>query len=462
MNKLVKKSPLTPEKIAEIKAINPDLYTDMVERYGEEAVTNNYLVKFNIFTEGKNVIGSDGTVYNITRDVTDFGVEPIQLGLQQIYQATKWKWMDYIKHGVNRVKSKFRDTAKDELGYIPMMTNHKDIVENRHGWLAGESLRLEEIEGHLCLTGDVLLVSPLSKYNWLIGLWDEVSPTFRGLAISELSFVPEPAQLTNSSFNLGENMKNNLENSNLILSNLDKSDIISQLEAAKYAAELEEQNNKLLQHQALVDGSLSSLVAGKVISSGSAANVRSELMSFSIGDVQKVARVIKNIRSSKYDPFLNQPQTVALEGNTAIMKTKDQHYLEFVQANPLIKDNNEMSTKFEAYYADIVKTSSFNAGAGQIKDPKQALADALELVKASGLKEDPEIAKLIAEAGVVKAPAEPAQQEPAPASFSAANQTTNAMDAYKQLLESGVGELLKENEALKSRLSKIEQTITGV
>lgn len=459
MSQLIRKSPITPEKLAEIKNNNADLYHDMVERYGEDAVINNYLVKFNIFTEGKDVIGSDGTVYEITRDITDFTSNPVKLGLNQIYQASKWKWTDYLKHGVNRVKSKFINTPKDELGYVPMMTNHKDVIENRHGWLAGESLQLEDINGCMCLTGEVLLVSPLSKYNWLTGLWDEVSPTFRGLAISELSFVTEPAQLTNSSFNLGDIMNNNLEFSKKDATNLEISDIIKQLGAAREAAIQEKQNNQSLQHQAIVNGCLTGLVASKVISSGSAASLKSELMSFSLGDVNKVARIVKNIRSSRYDPFLNQPQTVALEGNMAIMKTKDEHYLEFVQANPHIKDTGEMNAKFEVHYQNLVKQSSFNAGSGAVTDPKQALTNALELVKGANLTDDPEIKQLLAGAGLSSVTI---AQEPAPAASFAAPTENQAMEAYTKLLESGVGVLQKENEALKARLAKIEQTITGV
>ena len=51
-SKLVKTYPISDQDLQTMQSSFPELYNDMVRKYGEHAVKNNFLVKFQILTEG--------------------------------------------------------------------------------------------------------------------------------------------------------------------------------------------------------------------------------------------------------------------------------------------------------------------------------------------------------------------------------------------------------------------------
>jgi hypothetical protein len=422
----VKVAPIDKASIEALRNSAPTLYRDIVERYGEQAVKNNFLVRYQLLTEGKDVLTKNGSKVTITPEL-----------IHAVYQASKAKWTDYVKkamRGDYRLKSKYQQYPSDEFGYIPLMTNHKPTIENKHGWLVSESLAVEVIDGNTCLTGNCLLVSPESKYNHLTKNWFEVSPTFVNNAINEVSYIPHGAQLDNTSFSQPNNPDQELYNTNI-----ENFDIIAEIKKLKTLSEEQERLNEEIARNTKINRTVDKLVADKIICTGQIEQVKN-VMSFSAPD-EIVVKTLQ-IANSSFNPYANQPKILNVKGNINMAKTKDQVYLEWMEQNPQHKDKSlsAVTAEFETYYSGL--NASFSAPDVTLEDPKANLLKAIDAAKAAGLDigsinasfSTPEIATTTATQAVEKP----------------ANQYDKLL---QDTLEKGIQATTTENEKLKQELA---------
>lgn len=429
----VKVAPIDKASIEALKKSAPTLYRDIVEKYGEDAVTNNFLVRYQLLTEGKDVLTKDGSKVTITPEL-----------IHAVYQASKAKWTDYVKkamRGDYKLKSKYQQYPSDEFGYVPLMTNHKPTIENKHGWLVSESLAIEtvNVEGvsKLCLAGNCLLVSPESKYNHLTKNWFEVSPTFVNNAINEVSYVPYGAQLDNTSFSQPDNPDQELDNTNI-----ENSDIIAEIKKLKTLSQEQERLNEEIAKSQKINRTVDKLVADKIICTGQIEQVKN-VMSFSAPD-EIVAKTLQ-IANSSFNPYANQPKILHVKGNINMAKTKDQVYLEWMEQNPQHKDKplSAVTAEFETYYSSL--NASFSAPDATLEDPKANLLKAIEAAKAAGI----DVSSINASFS--------APEATPPAAVAVETHTPVPANQYDKLLqdtlEKGIAATTAENERLKQELA---------
>jgi hypothetical protein len=459
MSRIIKRLKIEQNIINELIANDPSLLTEYGDN-SEDVLKNNYLVEFVIFTEGKNVIGANNMVYDITRNETNLNSYPIKLGIEDIYRETKLSWMEKIGHKVNRWKRGVSQMPADR-GYVKIMSNHKATAENRYGWLLVDTLKTQIVDGYMVLTAQGLLVHPKGKNLWLQSVIDEVSPTFDGLRLTELSFVREAAQHTNSSFGKGGDNEESiqiLENHDLDISNLDNYDIITEIKKARENLV----KAKINSHELSVSNAVNGLVRQKIISSGMVNKITPSLMSFSAGEVDRVIDIVQQINKSSFNPWAQQPTTIAVSGNIGVFMTKDDRFKKYMDENPQIQDMSALRVKFEEHEATT--QASFNAGDVTMKNPKESLKEALELVNNAGLSNDPAIIESLAQAGFTKGEVtQPVVNEQPTASFSSPDEK-HAQEYLNSLQEKGLSLLQAENERLKQELDSFKtkvQTILG-
>ena len=158
---------------------------------------------------------------------------------------------------------------------------------NKHGYMVGGSLRLMNLDGKLHLLCKGVIISPVAKYNYINGLWREVSPTIRAnYALREISFVPVPAQLNNSSLSSGEAVLGE----NVEVNNLDQI-----IEAAKRKAEEEAQLNKIKSKEYVAESLTEKLINSGVITSSTRSAVREALIQLSSGEEPLVANLLNKV-----------------------------------------------------------------------------------------------------------------------------------------------------------------------
>lgn len=433
MNNAIKAYPINDSDLAVMQKSFPQLYNDMVVKYGEYAVKNNFLVKFQILTEGAEFTSVNEQGQRVKK-IAD------KQTLELIVKLSKLKWYHYFTNFMNgdyAMKSKFNRYPTDAVGYVPIIGNHDDKqrVENKYGWIVSSSLELKNINGKWAIVGNGVLVNPIAKFNHINDNWFEVSPTINKGVLDELSYVLHPAQEHNTSFSREDN-QNILENTNLDNTNLEKHDKIelSELElmANQYFQQQEEYNAQIKQHK---QNSVIDVLKQKQIISDGQADKLSGIFSRDDLSSADIVKVVAEVVSDGTNPYANKPKLLKLEGSN-MNKSYDDIYKELAAANPKLDsvELHKMATEQEANQF----SGKFNRSESDTKDVAAQLKTALEEAKAAGLN----VADFV---GSFSTP------EPAPAQ---ANQPIppNANDVLLAH-QVAVNDLKKENAELTAKLA---------
>jgi hypothetical protein len=273
-------------------------------------------------------------------------------------------------------------------GYAPIHLNHDD-VSTRQGYLLGNEYKvvsLPDNEGNekLHLMGKAVLVSPEAKFNYLNGLYREVSPTIQSdYTISELSYVNVPAQLTNISLSANTEEVTQI-NENVVPS---LADWESKIIAAKLAVIEEEQQNKIKQKETVAKYYTETLLKNGVIASSQRKKMENMFIQLSSGEESIVANALLAVGKS---PLNHKPKNVLLKGALDMSKTKDERFAEFRKQHGHEYKNDqfkELSDAFEKY--DAAQKIQLSTGIGEITDPILEVQNQLDaLVKAGGLTDE--------------------------------------------------------------------------
>ena len=240
-----KKVPLKPEQIKELKQ-NP-LWNELVTKFGEENVTNNYVVDYVILQEERDVYAKDGTRLDISPEL-----------IRKVYDVNQSIFDKYVNAPINKIKSFM--SGEEALGHIPVIEDHDSLMIKKHGAIVPGSLKLVNIDDKLHLMCKAVLVSPEAKWGYVTGNWREVSPTIlSSYKIAELSYVPFPAQMNNSSLSSGEGIMQQSQ---------DLTEFEIKLAEAKAKAEEEKRQNQLRRKEFTVTALTEKLINKGVIASG--------------------------------------------------------------------------------------------------------------------------------------------------------------------------------------------------
>jgi len=426
--------------LTEMQKSTPEIYHDMVTTYGLDNVKNNYEVEFIILTEDNNVIPADGNAFDIDKKF-----------IENVKNASLKAYEQYKRNPINKVKSWFNKS----VGYSPIIPSHlpKEKLRplDKLGYIVGDSYRVDNIDGKSVLLCKALLISPEAKYAYIIGGAREVSPTInQDNEVTELSYVMNPAQETNTSLSSGDNK---------VFVKAEYSDNFDyKIKQAELNYKTAKENAIIEEKQNLVYNSIENLCQKGLLPSGKKRQLESSLLSLSSGeDVLSVVKLIQN--TGGFDnPMLSKAKTVQLRGN--IEMNKNERWLKFVEENeskyPLITD---LQTAFEKY--DASRSVSLSAGEGVISDPLEDFKKALKALKEAKIdltddvKED--LRQLTAEMSLSSEEGKNVEtggvETPNNTSLSAP--VIQAQDELTDTLHKAYSATKKELEELKSTLSNI-------
>jgi len=359
-----KRLPVDKKVIEEMKKSTPDLYHDMVNRFGEENVINNLLVDYCILTEDRNIVtAKDNMTIQVNKDL-----------INRVMDASNNAFEVYLKEPINKLKSWIKE-GDATLGYTPIMLDHNQ-VSTRQGYILGGSYKAVNLDNKLHLLCKAVLIAPEAKFNYLNGLYREVSPTITGNGkISEVSIVNVPAQITNTSLSAGDDiLKDKIVTSSVADEWTDK--IIK----AKLSAEEAIQQSKITQKENLAKNLTEQLLVKGVISSSKRAKITNMFIQLSSGEEQLVANALLDIGKS---PLNYKSRSVFLKGSLDMNKTKDDRFLEFTKAH---RHEYASDSDCHAAFDKLEATSqiSLSAGEGAISDPMGDVMASLEAMKKGG------------------------------------------------------------------------------
>jgi len=410
--------PLPTYRLDELR--KNDLYNELIQKYGEENVINNYLVEVVILQEERSIYAEGGQKLHITKDFSGIINNEAYLGIEDVYKSTQSAFEKYLSAPINKLKSKLFDDV-NLLGTVPVIYDHHEDMENKHGILLAGSLRLVTIDDKLHLLGKILLISPESKFNWVTGNWNQISPGILNNKIREISFVPISAQTNSTTLSSGElqNVINNLQNVNksdiianksqIVKQNKDKDKLIDKekqlnklakklkLEKAvqkRYTAEVE-QSQRLKEVNLLADG----LIAEGVLGFNKKKTVESSLLNLSSGERNQVVDLIRKVGVKA--PLLNKPKMVLIRGDNTVnrqerlAKFQQEHAERFTAMG---KSAEDLLLAFEQDDLKYENTLNLSAGKGKIEvieDKQEAGLDYLRgLASGANTLTDAEMAQL--------------------------------------------------------------------
>jgi len=375
-----KRLPLSKDQLTAMQENSPELYNDMVNKYGLDNVVNNLLVNMVIFQEEKGIypMGQKKPI-----DINNLDVENVYIAtktaeeLRKIYKATNTAYDKFIAQPINTIKSWIDDTSY--LGYVPVVFNHPEDVSKstKHGYMVGGSLNLIKINDKLCLVCKAVLISPEAKYNYISGLWREVSPTLANNKVHEISFVlSQPAQLGNSTFSSGEVMAT-IETTGGFL---------EEIQARIHAAEVKDKEikiqNELDYRERLAKSLTSSLIKELVITSANREKVMHTFLQLSSGEeMQVVAKTMRDTTSK----FGKTPSIFNIQGAFKVdTKTRESYFNEFKELHGAeFDDASALIEGFEKSYKSHVADMQLASGEGSVSkvEPKDKMADVKSMLK---------------------------------------------------------------------------------
>lgn len=351
--------------LKQMQISTPDLYNEMVEKYGIENVENNLLIEAVVLTEDKNIVVGMNNSIKVDRDLIN-KAKRYNNGLFNVY----------IKEPVHKLKASLSG-SNDEItkAYVPVGIEHKgekrNGIEDRRGYVVGGSYRTVDIDGKLHLLCKEVLISPEAKFNYLSGLWREQSPTISANngKITEISFVNIPAQMTNIS----------LSASNETDTAAPVNEWEAKIEEAKQAHEQAQQDYKLQQKESRALSFTKQLIKKGVITSAKKEDYKEFFVQLSAPQDEMAANLMLNIKQS---PLNNKPRQVFLQGNFYMNKNKEDRFLEFSKENSGKYQGADLRAAFDKYEA--AATVSLAAGAGEVIEPMTDILGKLTSMKEAG------------------------------------------------------------------------------
>ncbi len=366
---MYKRLPIDKKVIEQMKISTPEIYRDMVEKYGEENVINNLLVPFNVLTEDKNiVVGKDQVTIKVTKEL-----------INEVMKASNSAFQVYLKEPINRLKSWITE-GDSSLGYTPIILNHNPDTP-KQGYILGGSYKAVNLDGKLHLLCEGVLVNPEGKFKWLNGEYREVSPTMlaSNKSISETSFVNIPAQMTNTSLSAGDEINIANANTPVVVSSV-IADWETKIQAAKIAAVDEIQQNKIRQKELLAINLTEQLLKKGVIVSAQRSKIKDVFIQLSSGEESLVANALLDVGKS---PLYRKPRNMFLKGTIDMSKSKDERYLEFSEKNKgKFAHPADMITAFEKQ--EVATSVSLSSGDGQLTDPMSDILSQLDVLQKNG------------------------------------------------------------------------------
>ena len=338
-----KRIPLSKEAVDLMKTSTPDIYEEMVKKYGAENVENNLLVPMVVLSEDSETV----------RDKFNKPIKVNRALIEKAKVINNSKFAKYLKHPIHALKSLvskgdralsdtpvYMSDGKDldtTQNYTPITYNHSEVnsnkVEDRKGYIKGGSYRTVEIDGKLHLMTYSILIDPETKFNFLNGKLSQISPTINldTGEISAVSFVNKPAQITNIA----------LSSPDLVI-NTNDVDWDSKLEEAKAEDDRNRTLNAITQKERYVDSVAKELLNKGVITSSLKSEVKDFLTNLSSSDIQNAYSILNRVKKT---PFNNKPRNLFLQGQ--LMKTPEELFKEFSELN---KDKYKSSTEmFDAF-----------------------------------------------------------------------------------------------------------------
>lgn len=389
-----KKQPLSKAQIDAMKNTTPQLYEDMVGKYGEDNVINNILIDLVCLTEDKNLVtAKDNEVIIVNKEL-----------INKVKIASNSAFKVYLKEPINKLKSWITDgdssfgytpinksgksmIIDNNLTYSPMIYDHAK-VQDRIGYILGGSYYTLEKDKKLHLLCKAILISPEAKYNYIIGLLREDSPTLKGdYTISEMSFVNIPAQMTNTSLSSGDNnLMQSINIDNQVLENNTNNQIeepinwTEKIEQARKFAEQEKEEFKIKQKTQIAENWTEKLLQSGAITSSQRRKYNDMFIQLSSGQEDLVGSSILNVKSSL---FRNKPKQVFLQGNLFMNKSITEQYTDYSKEHAhKYTCNSDLRAAFEKHMAQM--KISLSAGDGSLIDPIEDIMTKLRAMKEHG------------------------------------------------------------------------------
>lgn len=449
-----KKLPLDKKVIEQMKVSTPDLYSDMVGKYGEENVVNNLLVTFVILTEEKQAaIAKGGKPILVTKELIDRAESYNNSAFQK-----------YVTEPINKLKS-WVVAGDSSLGYTPIKLNHEDVYD-RQGYIVGGSYKKVSIDGIWHLLAEGVLINPEAKMKWLQGLYREVSPTINEDSgkITELSFVNIPAQMTNTSMSAGDETKITVVTPSVC------DEWAAKIEQAKLQAEIEKQQLKIKQKEDTATYYTNKLLKQGVIKSSQRRRVQEVFVQLASGEESMIAGILSDIGTS---PLNHKPRNVFLKGTLDMSITRTERWLKFESDNKgKYSSEADLKAAFEKHEAQ--STVSLSDGSGTIGDPMEDILDKLEALKKSGALTDDNMKKLAAYCGTTAQmsesgnvgsgePTDAGTEIGIPNNTSLSNgEGAPAGQAHMEMLEKGFNAAKAEAEAYKAEAEELRAQVDKI
>lgn len=387
---------LSSEQIHELR--KNSLWNEMVGKYGESNIINNYVVDYVVLQEEKDIFDASGQRITVTPDL-----------IKKVYHANQSIYEKFISAPINQLKSWVKDSP-ELVGHVPIqqregryldadtpiITDHKPkSMADKHGLVLSGSYRLVKLPNkqgkevlHLLCKG--ILLSPESKFGYISDNWRQVSPTItQSYKIDELSYVPYSAQMGNSSLAGAESKITssaeiestaNLNRSEPLNIGLDLRAINKQVSEANQAAEQERQENQFKIAEAQSDNYVDKLVASGIITSGQKKKLSNVLMQLASGERRLVADAMGKLNQHRISKQ-GGTKTFFLQGAVELT-TATERFDNFNKENQgKYKTAGELMTAFQEEEINHSKTLKLAGGEGQIIDPKAKYAEILDLLE---------------------------------------------------------------------------------
>lgn len=463
-----KVAPISKDQIKELRK-NP-LWAEMVSKYGEENVINNYIVDYVVLQEEKAIYDASGQKLDITADL-----------IRKVYAANQSNYEKFIKAPINKIKSWVNDNP-ELTGYAPVITDHDPVMANKHGLILAGSFKLLSLPNEsgkevLHLLCKAILLSPEAKWGYVTGNWRQVSPTIlQSYKISELSYVPYSAQMNNSSLSSGEQK---IKEKITMTQSYNFDSIFDNIELSVQKAQDEIRNNEIKLKESLASGYSNQLVQLGIITSGQKQKVNNAFMQLGNGEQRLFFDTMKQFNKHRVSKG-NGSKTFFLQG--AIETMNETQLMEQFKAEhkDQFKTALEMTQAFNDWKIKRQQSMSLANGEGKAIDKSVKYDELLKL-----LEEDEEIDEKIKDR-VVKLCSSKFGAKLADGAnsidaggVSQPNNTTSSLGGGEQDLQfeeqknqitnlsNGLTELknivtslVEENNALKAQLSSLEPPIT--
>lgn len=448
--------PLSEDRIKAAYNGSPDIYREMIEKYGKDKVTNNYLIDVVVLQEAKSIYAADGRKLDITREL-----------IEKVYYATTKKFDKWYHSPINKMKQWVK--SSDYLGYIPFQLDHDLDANKKQGYFVGGSFRLLDIDGKLHLLAKAVLITPESKYNWSMDLWREISPGINiEYVIDEVSFVTVPADINNSTFATGTPQLNGTVAQVSITTELDM-----QLDVLKRQAQDEKLQNSIKSKTFVAEQLTKEMINKGIISSSKRKTVEGLLLQLSSGQAPLVADMLGQVVKGS-NPLTGKPRTFLLKG-AIDMGTREERFAEFQKKHGATYGNAiEMMEAFdveEGKYQESLKLGSGTASLESVG--KDKYKEMLELFEKDENVDDEIKSKFIelckakfgmqlSQPGTVDAGGVDHPNNATSLGNGAPGITDNATTTYTEMLEKGYATMKGELAATQAAKQELETKYNNI